>query len=168
MNKDKFIKEVLKEIYAKKTVKKRIKEDLLERIETAFENDPFFDIEEELGKPSEVANEFMENLDDSELEHGHRKNGTFEYVSKIKIFGLPLIHINLGRQFTGKVARGIIAVGNISCGVISIGGVSVGIFSLGGVSAGIFSVGGVSLGVFSIGGIAIGLQAYGDIALSLK
>ena len=168
MNSDKYVKEVLKEIYAKKSVKKRIKEDLLERIETAYDNDPFFDIVKELGKPSEVAKDFMENLDDSELEYGRNRSGVFEYVSKIKIFGVPLIHVHLGNNFQGKVAKGIIAIGNISTGVISIGGISVGIFSIGGISAGVFSIGGISLGMFSIGGIAMGVQAYGDLVVSLR
>ena len=39
----------------------------------------------------------------------------YEYKSKRTLFGLPLVHINLGRGI--KKAKGIIAIGNISCSI---------------------------------------------------
>jgi transcriptional regulator with XRE-family HTH domain len=89
----------------------------------------------------------------------------YEYKSKRILFGLPLIHINIGRGF--KKAKGIISVGNISCGIISVGFISFGILSCGLMSVGLITlavlsiglllaVGVISLGIFSIGAISIG------------
>ena len=40
----------------------------------------------------------------------------YEYVSKTKVFNIPLVHINIG--FGLKRAKGIIAIGNIAKGFI--------------------------------------------------
>lgn len=117
------------------------------------------------------------------------KNYHYEYKSKKKIFGIPLVHINLGLGL--YKAKGIIAVGTISTGLISIGflslglltfglltlgglafgSIAIGIISLGAISIGILSIGAVSIGLFSIGALSIGKyislgdHAYGNIAL---
>src|ERR1043166_269438 len=75
---------------------------------------------------------------------------SFEYRSRLKVLGLPLVHVvrgidpSSGRRPT---AVGIIAVGQVAVGVIAIGQVA---------------VGGISLGQASIGlGWGIGQLAFG-------
>ena len=118
----------------------------------------------------------------------------YEYVSKTKVFGLPLVHINFGLGVYR--AKGIFAFGNIATGFFSFGFLSAGLFSFGllaigllafgtfsvalaafgaigvgalvsfgGVSVGgLLSFGGVSVGNFAIGGAAIGRYAIGGYA----
>lgn len=109
----------------------------------------------------------------------------YEYKSKKSIFGVPLVHVNLGKGF--KKAKGIIAVGNISCGIISSGFVSLGVLScgflsIGGISLGLisiaillaigvfslgsFSIGAISVGIFSFGAVSIGKYAFGACAIA--
>lgn len=112
-----------------------------------------------------------------------QKSFGIEYVSKKKIKGIPLVHINLG--FGMKKAKGIIAIGNIANGIISLGMLSTGIISfgvlsigllsfgsfalglllaIGGLSLGTIAIGGVTVGIFAIGGVAIGLYSLGGVA----
>lgn len=107
---------------------------------------------------------------DCVISHHPQRIGTwscgiiYEYVSPVKVFGLPLIHVRLG--FGPKLAKGIIAVGNCAVGVVAIGGCSLGLISLGGVSAGLlFAFGGLSLGLIALGGVAIGGFALGGCAV---
>ena len=88
----------------------------------------------------------------------------YEYKSKRTLFGLPLVHINMG--FGLRVARGIIAVGNISIGVLSVGGLALGLFSFGGLALGLLLVlAGVGVGTVALGGLAVGVLAVGGFAL---
>lgn len=87
----------------------------------------------------------------------------YEYISPVKVFGLPLIHVRYG--LGPRLAKGIIAVGNCAVGVVAVGGGALGLFSLGGLSAGLlFSFGGLSLGLVALGGVAIGGFAVGGCA----
>ena len=96
--------------------------------------------------------------------HYYHEGWHYEYKSERTLFGLPLIHVNIGRR--DHWARGIIAIGNIATGFVALGGVAAGLFSLGGVSFGLLmALGAVSLGAVSIGGVALGLLAWGGIAL---
>lgn len=96
---------------------------------------------------------------------GYHEYWHYEYKSKCTLFGLPLVHINLGRN---RWARGIVAIGNFATGLVTLGGVAAGLFSLGGVSFGLLlALGAVSVGGLSIGGVSIGLMAWGGIALGL-
>lgn len=89
---------------------------------------------------------------------------TYEYVSSVKVFGLPLVHIRWG--FGPQLAKGIVAIGNCAVGVVTVGGCSLGLFSIGGVSIGlILALGGVSLGLAALGGVAIGGFAVGGLAI---
>ena len=91
---------------------------------------------------------------------------TYEYKSKRTLFGLPLVHINIGRRL--KKAKGIIAVGNCAMGVISFGTISVGLISGGAISAGVVTIGGVALGLLlAVGGVAIGTFAIGAVAIGI-
>lgn len=95
---------------------------------------------------------------------GVRSYGAFyEYISPIKLFGLPLIHIRYG--LGPRLAKGIIAIGNAAVGVVAIGGGSLGVISLGGISAGLLAFGGVSLGLLALGGVAVGGFAVGGCAI---
>lgn len=105
-----------------------------------------------------------------------RYYGNYEYKSKIKIWGIPLIHIKTGYGL--QVAKGIIAMGNISIGVISIGGIALGGLCFGGVSLGLIAlagcaigglaIGGFALGMLSIGGFAIGIYSLGGVSIAAK
>jgi transcriptional regulator with XRE-family HTH domain len=100
----------------------------------------------------------------------------YEYKSKKTLFGLPLIHVHIGRGF--KKAKGIIAVGNISTGIISIGLLAKGLISLGVISIGfigigafalglLLSIGSISIGIFSIGAVAIGIFTLGALSIGM-
>ena len=88
----------------------------------------------------------------------------YEYVSKTKIFNMPLVHVNFG--FGIKRAKGIIAIGNIATGFISIGIVSLGLISLGFLALGLlFALGVFSLGFLSIGAIAVGFLSVASVSV---
>lgn len=53
----------------------------------------------------------------------------YEYKSKRTVFGMPLVHVNIGSGL--YKAKGFVAVGMISKGIISIGVVSLGLVSFG-------------------------------------
>ena len=88
----------------------------------------------------------------------------YEYISPVKVFGLPLIHIRLG--FGPRLAKGIIAIGNCAVGGIAIGGCSLGLVSFGGLSLGLLlAFGGLGLGLVALGGMAVGGFALGGCAV---
>ncbi|MCI0499606.1 MAG: zinc ribbon domain-containing protein [Planctomycetales bacterium] len=96
----------------------------------------------------------------------------FEYISKHKLFGLPLVHIVSGPAFdptTGKlrIAKGIIAIGGIAVGWLAIGGLAVGLIAFGGLGLGLLAaIGGAAIGTgFSMGGLAVGTIAVGGCAV---
>ena len=92
---------------------------------------------------------------------GARSYGIFyEYVSPVKVFSLPLVHIRLG--YGPQVAKGIVAIGNLAVGVVAIGSCSLGVISLGGLCLGLLlALGGVSFGLIALGGLAVGGFAVG-------
>ncbi len=96
---------------------------------------------------------------------GARPYGIFyEYISPIKVFNLPLIHIRLG--YGPQVAKGIVAIGNLAVGVVAIGSCSLGVISLGGLCLGLLlALGGVSFGLIALGGLAVGGFAVGGCAV---
>ncbi len=77
----------------------------------------------------------------------------YEYVSKKKIFGMPLVHITWSHR---KVSKGFFALGLRAKGVISLGLLPVGVLSFG-----ILPVGILSFGTFAIGLLAFGAFAFG-------
>ncbi len=89
----------------------------------------------------------------------------FEYQSKQRLCGLPLVHIHVG--LGACRAKGILAIGNIAAGLVSIGLVSVGLLSVGLAAIGLFALACAALGGIAIGGVATGLFALGGIALGL-
>ena len=97
----------------------------------------------------------------------------YEYKSSRTLWGLPLVHVNIGwgRRAkgivaVGTVARGVVALGLASVGVVSLGVVSLGLLSLGALGVGaLLAVGAITVGTFSIGGIAVGVFALGGVAV---
>ena len=112
-----------------------------------------------------IGNDYY--VKDSIQNKGHFKiRGEYEYISKTKIKGIPLVHINVG--FGLKKAKGIIAIGNMAQGFISIGLVALGIISFGGIGIGLITTAAIALGLLcAIGGIAVGGLAIGGIAIGL-
>lgn len=127
---------------------------------------------EQLKMLSKVLNISIDNLLDNTLfinDSDSKKNlYGYEYISKIRIKGVPLVHINLGLGHGIRKAKGMIAIGNIAKGVFALGGIAMGLISLGGVSLGLVALGGLALGILlSIGGLSIGSIALGGVAIGL-
>ncbi len=101
----------------------------------------------------------------------HGRSFRFEYISKRRVFGMPLVHINLGAcRAHGFFSIGIFSAGIFSLGIFSMGVVSAGVFALGLLAFGSFALGGlafagVALGLFAFGGVAVGLAAFGGLAV---
>ncbi len=94
----------------------------------------------------------------------------FEYKSKRKVFGLPLVHVVYGPAWAGgyRPAKGFIAIGNIAVGVIAIGGLAAGIFTLAGIGLGLICIAGLAFGIgLGVGGIATGYLAVGGLAVGI-
>ncbi len=172
LNQKDYVEEVLSLIAAPRKVKKRIKEDLTQRINEAKDDDVYYDVYSNMGEPQELAEEFNSNLESDINFYGvsigiSRSYNRYEYKSKTTIFGLPLVHINTGGAYLNKKAKGIIAIGDISTGLIAIGGVSFGIISIGGIGIGLVSLGGVAIGGLALGGVAVGAYALGGVAIGI-
>lgn len=164
---DCYIDMVISKIGCSHKLEKQIREDLyntlLEKQNLEGIDDPY----KLMGDPADVAEDFKENLDmkDTQSYESYRAYD-YEYISKARILGIPLVHINFKRF---GVAKGIIAIGGISIGVLSIGGISIGIISLGGAALGILcTLGGVAVSIgISIGGLAVAyLLSFGGLAIA--
>lgn len=129
-----------------------------------------------------------EKIDDNKTQvviNLNRGSIEYEYKSKRELFGLPLVHINIGRGLkkakgilaVGKISYGLVSVGLISFGILSFGLIGIGLFSLavlaigallavGSFSVGFFSIGAISIGMFSIGAVAIGKYSVGAAAIA--
>lgn len=93
----------------------------------------------------------------------------FEWKSKTKVLGWPLVHVAFGRdKQTGKllVAKGIIAIGQFALGLVTIAQFGVGVlFGLGQFVGGVVTVGQFALGIyFGLGQFATGITAIGQFA----
>lgn len=156
----KYAEQVVALIPVDRAYKTRIKEDIISRLEEYHSSASPEDL---MGSTYEVAQEFIENIEPSALVNQGKK--TFNYTSKAKIMGIPLISIRVGKF---EVAKGIIAIGNFSVGVISIGAFSLGIFSLGGIGLGVMAFGGLALGAIgAFGGVAAAyMLAIGGVAVA--
>lgn len=99
-------------------------------------------------------------------------NGTgYEWKSKQTLFGLPLVHVAVGRDKNNKirVAKGIIAIGQFGVGAITIAQFGVGaIFGLGQFVAAPIAIGQFAFGLAAVGQLAIGiLGGIGQFATGL-
>jgi RNA polymerase sigma factor (sigma-70 family) len=101
----------------------------------------------------------------------------FEYQSRLKLLGWPLVHIRLRGGLergpvkawfaAGDAAIGLVfAFGAIAIAPISFGGLALGLLTLGGVGVGLVSFSGFSLGLYALGGLAVGWQAFGGCAIA--
>ncbi len=110
------------------------------------------------------------------VQAGWRPSFHYEYKSKKTLFGIPLVHIHVGRGI--HVAKGIIAIGNISIGALSIGILALGGLSIGALAAGLVSLaalavgllmgmGGIAVGAVAIGGLALGILAIGGLSIGM-
>ncbi len=96
---------------------------------------------------------------------------SFEYRSRLKVFGLPLVHVvrgidpSSGRRPT---AVGVIAVGQVAVGLVAVGQVAIGAISLGQASIGLgWGIGQLAFGTMAAGQVAAGLLgAVGQVAVA--
>jgi len=98
----------------------------------------------------------------------------YEWKSQVDVFGIPLIHVAVGRK-SGKlrVAKGIIAIGQFGIGLITIAQFGVGFvfgfgqFIFGAAVIAQFAAGvGFGLGQFATGYIAVGQMVFGVYGLA--
>jgi hypothetical protein len=96
----------------------------------------------------------------------------YEWKSERTLFGLPLVHVAVGRNAKGKlrVAKGIIAIGQFGIGAITIAQFGVGaIFGLGQFVVAPLAIGQFALGLAALGQFGIGLlYGFGMFATGLK
>lgn len=93
-----------------------------------------------------------------------------EYISKLALFGVPLIHMQFGlHEGDDKAAFGWIAGGTYAKGLLfAWGGVAIAPISVGIISFGIFSLGAVGIGLFGVGTVAIGIIGFGASSIAYK
>lgn len=85
----------------------------------------------------------------------------YEYISKIKLFDMPLIHIAVGwKNGHYLVARGVLAVGQFSFGVIALGQFSIGAFTISQFGLGLLAVSQFSIGLKVVSQIGVSLLKY--------
>ena len=90
----------------------------------------------------------------------------FEYISKTKVRGTPLLHVNFG--FCHCRAKGIFAFGNVATGIVAGGLLSVGLLSFGLLSIGLLAFGPAAIGLlFAAGAVAAGTLAFGGVAVGV-
>ncbi len=94
----------------------------------------------------------------------------YEWKSRQRIAGWPLIHIAFGRDADGRlrVARGVIAIGQFAVGLFTLAQFGVGlIFGLGQFTCGLVAVGQIAGGLaFGLGQFASGYVAVGQMVLA--
>lgn len=89
MNKERYIKSVIKKLKCSNKKKKEIKRELKSNLQTAFENgEGWQQIMDRMGNPSSVALEFNENLPETELK-------TFKKMKRIQIISIIVIILGL-------------------------------------------------------------------------
>ncbi|MDO6426077.1 sigma-70 family RNA polymerase sigma factor [Thalassotalea sp. 1_MG-2023] len=93
-----------------------------------------------------------------------------EYISKLSLFGIPLVHIQFSiPEQNDKAAFGWIAGGSYARGLLfAWGGVAIAPISVGIISVGVLSIGAIGVGLFSMGTVAIGFIAFGASAIGFK
>jgi RNA polymerase sigma factor (sigma-70 family) len=93
-----------------------------------------------------------------------------EYRSRLKLLGVPLVHIRFSSPDEGeRPVFGWLAGGDRAYGLLCAwGGYAVAPFSVGVVAIGLFAVGSLSVGVISLGTAGVGLLAVGCMAVGVK
>ncbi len=174
MRAQEYVDEVLSHIPADEATKRRLRDDLLTHISEAALSGGEAAAVRSMGPPAELAAELTNGLyaerEDLVRELARAREEAafardYEYKSRLTLFGIPLVHICMGR-YRVRVAKGIVAIGNVAVGIVAIGGVAVGGIALGGVCMGLlFALGGLSIGGVALGGCAVGLCAAGGVAI---
>lgn len=99
------------------------------------------------------------------------KRWGYEWKSQASWFGIPLIHVAIGRDRRGKlrVAKGFIAIGQFAIGAITVAQFGVGIiFGIGQFIVGPLVIAQIAFAaLFGIGQFAVGYYAIGQIALGV-
>ncbi len=104
--------------------------------------------------------------------HGHFPQSAFEYCSRWRLLGLPLLHVRIGDRFDvvrppvkAWIAIGsshsiglIFAWGGVAVAPISVGGIAIGVLPFGAIAGGLVPTGAIALGVWAYGGLALGWQ----------
>lgn len=107
---------------------------------------------------------------------------TYSYESKRRMFGLPLLSIDLGPenpQGEMRHARGIIAIGTKATGVVAIGVflargcftiafLTIGLAGISIAGVGLLTISAFGLGIVSVSVIAVGYLAVGVLAIGYK
>ncbi|MEO6003249.1 MAG: sigma-70 family RNA polymerase sigma factor [Opitutus sp.] len=93
-----------------------------------------------------------------------------EYKSRVRIFGVPLVHVRFATADEGSPpVVGWFAGGDRAFGLIfASGGLAVAPISMGAIAVGVLAVGSVSVGAISLGTFAIGLLALGTASFGVK
>ena len=98
-----------------------------------------------------------------------RESKTYTYESPRRIFGLPLLSINLGPDTPhGEMrhAKGIIAIGTKATGVIAVGVfIARGFFTIGFLGFGFFTISIAGIGLFSVSAFGLGIVAVAVVAI---
>jgi hypothetical protein len=180
---DSYINTIIENMVIDDGLKERVAQDLHTHINEASQEQSVDEILGKIGSPEEVAREFMETIYEDKNEVIERliqerlklkqlfKDAFYEFKTKTKLFGLPLIHIKVRkiRGYGNKygIAKGIIAIGDYASGVIAIGGFCYGVICIGGYCLGIIPIGGLCAGLISLGGFSLGLASFGGFAAGI-
>jgi len=136
--------------------------DLAQILNVSF--DALLDEDIDLEEPNVLSKILGKKEEESVIPHKRSFRFHYEYVSKTKLFNLPLVHINIGLGV--KRAKGIIAIGNIATGFISLGLLSIGLVSFGILALGLLvAIGTFSVGILSFGSIAFGILSFGAVSI---
>jgi len=113
-----------------------------------------------------IFNHFLERIRSIAMT---RAPQTYTYESQHRIFGLPLLSINLGPDTPcGKMrhAKGIIAIGSKATGVIAVGVfIARGFFTIGFLGFGFFTISIAGIGLFSVCAFGLGIVAVAVVAI---
>lgn len=90
----------------------------------------------------------------------------YEFKSKLKVLGLPLIHISFAYKTNGAPvpAVGILSIGQFGAGVINFSQFGIGLFSISQFTIGLFAVGQIVFGYSCIAQVGFCVNSgYGQV-----
>ncbi|MBM4325632.1 MAG: zinc ribbon domain-containing protein [Deltaproteobacteria bacterium] len=97
--------------------------------------------------------------------------GGYEWKSRVKLFGIPLVHVAFGSDQKGstRVAKGFVAIGQFGIGAVTIAQFGVGVLlGAGQCVVGFFGIGQAAVGIIlGVGQFAGGLLAIGQIVVGI-
>ncbi|MCR4316108.1 MAG: zinc ribbon domain-containing protein [Planctomycetes bacterium] len=99
-----------------------------------------------------------------------KKGWGWEYKSRARIFGIPLLHISF-KYRANKMpvpARGVIAIGQFGAGVVNISQIGIGVFSLSQITVAGFAVAQIGVAYSLIAQVGLYVdQGFGQIVKSI-